>query len=104
MKAFIFDLDGVIAITEDVHKEAFEMAFAGYNVDMTKYNWNKDFAGKGHKYIIDTVFGASPANERHIDRWVHWYQILIGKTKLVPGIKEFIEAHKNQMIIATGSQ
>lgn len=104
MVAYIFDLDGVIAITEHIHKKAFEFAFSGYDIDMSKYNWDIDFAGKGHKYIIDTVFGESPANERLIDRWVHYYQIFAHETKPVPGIIEFIKKNSTiPMIIATGS-
>lgn len=104
MKGIIFDLDGVIALTEAVHKEAFEFAFAGYGIDMSKYDWNKDFAGKGHRFIIDTVFGKSPANDRLIELWVHWYQtIAANKVKPVPGVIKYINSKSSRMIIATGS-
>jgi len=100
----IFDLDGVIAITEHIHKKAFEFAFSGYGVDMRKYDWDKEFAGKGHKYIVDTVFGESPANERLIDRWVHYYQIFAREAKPVPGVLEYIKQMRGTpMIVATGS-
>ena len=101
-RGIIFDLDGVIALTEEVHRQAFDMAFAGY--DIKKYDWNKDFAGKGHRYIIDTVFGANPANDRLIDKWVHYYQLIAAnKVVSVPGVIEFIKRQIVPMIIATGS-
>jgi HAD superfamily hydrolase (TIGR01509 family) len=104
MKGIIFDLDGVIALTEQIHKKAFDFAFAGFCPDMTKYDWDKDFAGKGHKYIVDTVFGESPANDRLIDRWVHYYQIFAHEAKSVPGVLGYIKQMKGTpMIIATGS-
>jgi len=104
MKGIIFDLDGVIALTEDIHREAFDFAFAGYDIDISKYNWNKDFAGKGHRYIINTIFGESPANNRLIDLWVYWYQrIATNKIKPVPGVIEFMNSKTIPMIIATGS-
>lgn len=101
MKGLIFDLDGVIALTEDIHKEAFEFAFPMQDISM--YNWNKDFAGKGHRYIVDTIFGKSPANDRLIDKWVHWYQYKAHKAKQVPGVIEFINKQTVPMIVATGS-
>ena len=104
IQGIIFDLDGVIALTEEVHKEAFEMAFTGYGIDMGQYDWNKDFAGKGHRFIIDTVFGKSPANDRLIDLWVHWYQtIAANKVKPVPGVIKYMNSKSIPMIIATGS-
>ena len=104
IQGIIFDLDGVIALTEEVHRVAFDFAFAGYNVNMSKYNWNKDFAGKGHRFIIDTVFGKSPDNDRLIDLWVYWYQrIAANKIKPVPGVIEYMKSRSIPMIIATGS-
>jgi len=104
MKGIIFDLDGVIALTEEVHREAFNMAFANYNIDINKYNWNKDFIGKGHRYIIDTIFGECPVKDRLIDLWVYYYQLIAThKIKPVPGIIEFINSKTIPMIIATGS-
>ena len=104
MKGIIFDLDGVIALTEDIHREAFDFAFAGYDIDISKYNWNKDFAGKGHRYIINTIFGESPANDRLIDLWVNYYQLIAeDKVKPVPGVIEFMNSKTIPMIIATGS-
>jgi HAD superfamily hydrolase (TIGR01509 family) len=104
MSGIIFDLDGVIALTEQIHKKAFGFAFAGFGIDMDKYDWDKDFAGKGHKYIIDTVFGKSPSNDRLIDRWVHYYQIFAREAKPVPGVLEYIKQMKGTpIIIATGS-
>jgi HAD superfamily hydrolase (TIGR01549 family) len=104
MEGIIFDLDGVIALTEAVHREAFDMAFAGYHIDMCKYDWDKDFAGKGHRFIIDTVFGRSPGNDRLIDLWVHKYQVVAAhKIRPVPGIIKYINSKSIPMIIATGS-
>lgn len=104
MAAIIFDLDGVIALTEDIHKEAFNIAFSGYKMDMSKFDWNKDFAGKGHRYIVDIVFGESPANDRLIDLWVYYYQLIAAnKIKPVQGVIEFINSRTVPMIIATGS-
>lgn len=101
MKGLIFDLDGVIALTEDIHKEAFGFAFPMQDISM--YNWNKDFAGKGHKYIVDTIFGKSPKNDLLIDKWVHWYQIKAGNAKAVPGVIKYINKQVVPMIVATGS-
>ena len=104
MKGIIFDLDGVIALTEDIHREAFDLAFAGYKIDMSNYDWNKDFAGKGHRYIVDIVFGANPTNDRLIDLWVYWYQLIAkNKIKPVPGVIDYINSQSIPMIIATGS-
>ena len=101
MKGLIFDLDGVIALTEEIHRKAFDFAFAGYNTG--DYNWNKDFAGKGHKYIIEIVFGKNPSNDRLIDRWVYYYQLMACEAKPVPGVIEYINSRSVPMIIATGS-
>lgn len=100
MKGIIFDLDGVIALTEEIHKEAFYLAFG---TDMSKYDWNKDFAGKGHRFIIDTIFGKSPLNDGLIDIWVHHYQLIANKVKPIPGVIEYINSRSIPMIIATGS-
>ena len=103
MKGIIFDLDGVIAITEEIHKRAFDFAFTAYGVSSDDYNWNKDFAGKGHKYIINTIFGESPANNRLIDRWVDYYNRIAEGAKPVDGVIEFINSKTIPMIVATGS-
>jgi len=103
MNGFIYDLDGVIALTEEIHKEAFDLAFSGFKIDMSKYNWDKDFAGKGHRYIINTVFGESPANDRLIDMWVYRYQMIAHKAKPVNGVLKYIKSKGVPGIIATGS-
>lgn len=106
MRAIIFDLDGVIAYTEELHKKAFEMAFAGYRTNMERFDWDKDFAGKGHRYIVNAVFGDKPDNDRLINKWVYYYQRIAHHATPVPGVLDFIDAQRAKntpMIIATGS-
>lgn len=103
MKGVIFDLDGVIALTEDLHREAFHFAFAGFGANIDKLTWDKLYLGKGHRYIVNSIFGESPANDRLIDKWVAMYQRIAYRAVPVAGVIEYMNSLTCPMIIATGS-
>ena len=46
MKALIFDVDGTLAETEDVHRRAFNAAFRARGVP---WNWDVDMVSSGKK-------------------------------------------------------
>ena len=39
LKGIIFDVDGTIADTEDIHRQAFNKAFSEFNIDL---HWSKE--------------------------------------------------------------
>jgi HAD superfamily hydrolase (TIGR01509 family) len=117
LEGIIFDVDGTIADTEDIHRQAFNKAFSEYNLN---WHWSREkyyellFISGGkeriRKYLtenntinIDNSF----IKELHKCKSEYYRSMLISADiKLRPGIKRLITEAKNLNIklgIATNS-
>jgi HAD superfamily hydrolase (TIGR01509 family) len=117
LRALIFDVDGTLAETEDLHRQAFNRAFGQLGLD---WHWNPDFYGEllkvmGGKerlaHYIDTFHvGEAPALRRRLseihDLKTRFYGTLIegGGLRLRPGIGRLIgEAREAGLQLAVAS-
>jgi len=121
LKAIIFDMDGTLADTEDIHRQAFNAAFIEFHID---YQWNRaeykellSISGGNERirqYLLDhdlisdkTVDIATLARTIHTRKSEIYRQKLIdGHLVLRPGVHRLIHEAKDQGIkigIATSS-
>ncbi len=110
-KLFIFDMDGVIANTEEAYIDAFRNL--GHNIKIDKKRWFNEFPGTGPHYVISTLFEennykSTEKIEYWIDLWKKEYESIIKKGDIKP-IEGFLNFNKQlndiniPKIIATGS-
>jgi beta-phosphoglucomutase len=107
MLGLIYDMDGVIVLTEDIHKKAFDITFEVFGVKSSDVDWDKRFVGKGNKYIVTNVFSDFYIQENvaeWVEKWVKNYQEIIQKEgiQIVPGFLEFNKKMGDKKVIATG--
>lgn len=94
IRAVIFDLDGTIANSEHLHRQAFNILLKKYGLRITKKMWQLQFVGTGSRHIAEYMISHYHLPE-DLDRFVHkrrqLYQKLIAKhpVKPVAGFKRF---------------
>ena len=117
----IFDMDGTLADTEEVHRQAFNLAFDDFNLN---WHWSrKEYAdllvisgGKERmrQYALDcTDFKMPPDLDDYVAgihklKTSHYARMLVeGHVKLRPGVKRILEECRTtglKLAIATSSQ
>ena len=117
LKGIIFDVDGTIADTEDIHRQAFNKAFSEFNIDL---HWSKEkyhellFISGGKeritKCLTENKIAKKDINfvkELHNCKSEYYRSILINSDiRLRPGIQRIIAEAKENNIkigIATNS-
>ena len=117
LEGIIFDVDGTIADTEDIHRQAFNKAFSEYNLN---WHWSREkyhellFISGGKERIRKCLIEDNTINidnsfikELHKCKSEYYRSMLISADiKLRPGIKRLITEAKNLNIklgIATNS-
>ena len=117
LEGIIFDVDGTIADTEDIHRQAFNKAFSEYNLN---WHWSREkyhellFISGGKERIRKCLTEENTINidnsfikELHKCKSEYYRSMLISADiKLRPGIKRLITEAKNLNIklgIATNS-
>lgn len=106
MNAVIFDLDGVIVLSEPVHLKSFNMVLEKkYNIKnaLTMNDWKAKYIGRGSEYIwndlgkkygFDTNDGDAFKKERH----EMYKRIAKKELKLTPGFHKFLSFLESQNI------
>lgn len=114
LKGIIFDMDGTITLTEELHHKAFSEIFRKFSVEYDLNMHVRRFAGAGSEQTFKTIFNESgiPASEEKIQECIalkkELYSKLIQESeiKTVPGVHEFVKRiHERGLkkIIATGN-
>ena len=114
IKGLIFDMDGTITLTEELHHRAYAEIFNDFGIAFSQEEEARRFAGSGSKHIFTTVLAEhgvafdEELMKKLIDRKHALYTKIVHETdvKLVPGVKEFlhrIEPLGLARIIATGN-
>jgi beta-phosphoglucomutase len=115
IKGFIFDLDGTLTLTQQLHYLALREVFSRYGIKYTQKEDQEKFSGKGSKFTCEQVLKAAGKNpsptdiEKCADQKKDLYNQIIASTKItpVPGIKTFLETAQQKgirMIVATGNK
>lgn len=114
LKGVIFDMDGTITLTENLHYRAFAEIFERYGIEYALDDHLARFAGAGSKVIFTTIFAeqGKKMNEADIERCIGEKRGLYTKfvqesdIETVPGVREFVKrihAAGLKKIIATGN-
>lgn len=96
MKAFIFDKDGVLAETFDMHLAAFIKTFSDIGIKITKKDFIKRYGMKTHEIVKMMMKdkGRTITEEeakKMAEKKENYYRELVeGKLKLLPGVREFL--------------
>ena len=99
MKTLIFDVDGTLAETEEVHRAAFNRVFAEHGLD---WNWNVDLyrellkttGGKERMRAYAGMVGAelddAQIQRMHLAKNAHYGALTRGRATLRPGVEDLI--------------
>ncbi len=112
--ALIFDLDGTLTLTQQLHHQAYSQIFKQHGIIYTEED-DKKFAGQGSKIIFPAMFKKSGKNltpqeiEKLTAQKKELYNHILENTaiKAAPGVEPFLESVKNykiSMAVATGNK
>lgn len=116
IEGVIFDMDDTIALTQFVHKLAFDRVMSKFGILTAMITWwNNEYIGKGNVYIIENVIKEFNLENKLngytckslVNLWAFNYRWIIQRDgiKLVPGFMKFnsiIDSLGIKKIIATG--
>ena len=101
IKAIIFDLDGTLIDSVDLHAQAWVQAFQNYGYDFS-FDKLRLQIGKGGSYIISDLLSPSEAKKLESDiikyRKQYYQNNLLEKVKPFPKVKELFEIIKADAI------
>lgn len=114
LKGLIFDMDGTITFTENLHHKAYGEVFKKYGISVSFEDHIKKYAGSGARTIFSTVLKekgieVTPEQlEGLIKSKKEVYKKIVQESeiKTVPGVHEFLKRTENkgfERIIATGN-
>ena len=100
IKAIIFDMDGVIVDSENIHRISFNECFKELGIYFEKGAWGNKYAGSSTENIIETIFkqrGIPLDNIKDLvaKRRTYYFKILKKNgIKTIPGFKMFFNEVK----------
>ncbi|MBP9717791.1 HAD family phosphatase [Candidatus Gracilibacteria bacterium] len=114
LKGIIFDMDGTITLTEQLHHRAFSQIFKAYGIDFSYEEQLKRFAGSGSNAIFPRVFAEHGVSvsaeeiEKCITQKRELYTKIVQEAEVpfVEGVHEFVKMTEEKglkRIIATGN-
>lgn len=97
LKAVLFDFDGVIARSEELHMKTFLDLLEPYDIEVSKKRWWTEFSGTGSRHIFNVLVKENnlpedPANLVEKRKKIYQDEVMKGGLKEVEGIKEFLQA------------
>ena len=92
IRAVLFDFDGVIVISEDVHRETFSEMLS---MDIPEDRWYREFAGTGSRRIFKKLLEETDRKEDLdglVERRRDLFNAYVGKgrVKEMPGLRGFL--------------
>lgn len=114
LKAVIFDMDGTLTITENLHHIAFAEVFKKFGINFTLEQETREYAGRGSKFTFEDVFKKNgvQVTEEQIQKCMDdkrdLYKKIVQEREIpaVEGVKEFVKKVHDlglKKIIATGN-
>lgn len=112
IEAVIFDFDGVIAYTEEIHLKTFREVLAPFGISIDSKRWYTEFVGIGGRNIMDILLKENKLEknlEELVEKRSNNFIEYIEKNQIeeVPGIEKFVEklhSMKMKKAIASGSR
>jgi len=110
-KAVLFDFDGVVVRSEDIHMETFLELLRPYGVSVSRERWYREFSGTGSKHIFEVLvkeFSVPQDVDSLVARRKGMYEKRVRKGELeeTPGVRGFLETLRKDGIktaIVSGS-
>ncbi|MDO8553914.1 MAG: HAD family phosphatase [Candidatus Micrarchaeota archaeon] len=96
IKAILFDMDGVLVDTEDLHCKSYISALKRYEIKLTEEEYFEEWTqkGKGIKdYLKEKKIKLDAEEIRSVKRAIY-HQMLKKQLMLMPGIKTLLEKSK----------
>ena len=94
-KAFLFDLDGTIVITDDIYFNVWFSILKRYNIELTNDIFQKFIQGNNDKYVINSLLPNINIDLKELSKEKDSIFIEnINKIKLVEGIENVIKSIK----------
>ncbi len=111
IKAIIFDMDGVLANSEPLHKKTFTKVFSNPKVRLSNSDWYANYSGTGSRNVVARImdrFRLHGDIEKIVEKRKQLFQSYVDKNavKAMPGAKALvIQARKEGLktIVASGS-
>jgi len=114
-KGLIFDLDGTLTLTQNLHYQALHAVFEKYGIDYTQKEDQEKYSGKGSKYTCEQILKTSgkDSSATEIEKCAaakkEAYDKIIEKSQInpVPGVGEFLKKARDagiKLIVATGNK
>lgn len=115
IKGYIFDLDGTLTMTQNLHQQALQHVFSRYGIEYTRAEDQEKYSGKRSKTIFEEVLRAAGKNPtiQEIESCAlekkQYYNQLLEETEIKPvaGLKSFLDdarAAGKKLIVATGNK
>jgi beta-phosphoglucomutase family hydrolase len=110
IKAIIFDMDGVIVDSEQLHLDAFNESIKKFGIKIGMKEWSTRYVGTGTRFIMSDVLKRNFVDEEIaplIKRWRRNFRKLLKENGIetIPGFEKFnklINKLKLKKIVASG--
>ncbi|MFN7991799.1 MAG: HAD family phosphatase [Candidatus Micrarchaeia archaeon] len=104
-KAVLFDFDGVVVRSEELHMRTFLQLLEPYGVDVPKERWYREFAGTGSRHIFEVLIrenGIPLDPSELVARRKKIYEDAVrgGALSEMPGVRAFLSSLKEKGIPA----
>lgn len=110
LKAVIFDFDGVIADTEPVHLQAFQLTLGEDGISLTAEDYYANYLAYDDKTFFkrilqDREHGHDEAliMELMVRKSGHYENLIKDNVEILPGVKDFLEDIRGKYRLAIGS-
>lgn len=95
IRAILFDFDGVVAKSEELHRQTFLEILGPMGIHVSRERWYREFAGTGSRHIITVLLkeaGSGACVDEYVETRKKLYAAHVGRGELkpVPGIKKFL--------------
>lgn len=106
--AVLWDLDGTIADTSDLHFEAWQETLAARQMTYSRADFERDFGRSNPELLADLL--PDLGREEHIriahDKESAYRRAMIGRVTVLPGVTDWMEAFRNagipQLVCSSG--
>ena len=109
IRAVIFDFDGVIADSEDLHFEMFAATLRQADLDITRAEADRKYVGLSDDRCFEQVLreagrgDSDGERDRLVEQKTAMYQANVHRVELCPGARELIEAAGKRYPLAISS-
>ncbi len=110
LKAIIFDFDGVIAHTEPIHLQAFQIVLEEERISLSEEQYYERYLAYDDKTFFKKLLEDRAVNhsDDYISRLVtrkslHYNRLITGNVELFPGVLELISEVRGRVRLAIGS-